>query len=425
MDAVKAGKDNGSSHEKEYLMFFGWRVVAGSFVSMMLVVGFFTYSFTLLVSPIREEFGASLEQVMYGLTVGTLLGLVVTPISGILIDRHPVRLLMVVGCVLVAGGFWSMAYAPSIFWFNLAFALTFSLGNGLAGVMAGSAAVSRWFIRSRGRALGITTIGTSLGGMAVPALTTYWLTQSGWRGSLENLALLTLLLVTPFVWLNVRGRPEDLDMVAEGAEAEGPDTGAVPPPAMGMAEIVRQPAFWLLGFSVGLLLAAFSSMIANLSPYATRLGASEVQASTLVMSLAVTGLIGKIVFGMAADRISLKLGMWTAQGLVILGFLILAAEPPYALMLVAAMCMGLATGGLLPVWNAMMAHIFGVDSYGRAMGAMGPLITLQIMPAYAIVGRLFDETGNYTTALFSFIGVLIVAVCLLIPLQLPQQSGNS
>ena len=68
-------------------MFFGWRVVAGAFVGMVLVNGIFTYAFTVLVDPIREEFGASLEQVMYSLTIGTFFGLLVAPVMGTLIDR--------------------------------------------------------------------------------------------------------------------------------------------------------------------------------------------------------------------------------------------------------------------------------------------------------------------------------------------------
>jgi hypothetical protein len=46
------------------------------------------------------------------------------------------------------------------------------------------------------------------------------------------------------------------------------------------------------------------------------------------------------------------------------------------------------------VWKAMVARVFGKDSFGRAMGAMGPLITLSIMTAYAIVGRLFESRFN-------------------------------
>ena len=56
-------------------MFFGWYVVGGGFLAQLLVVGFFTYAVSLLVVPVREEFGVSLEQVMYSLTVGTFAGL--------------------------------------------------------------------------------------------------------------------------------------------------------------------------------------------------------------------------------------------------------------------------------------------------------------------------------------------------------------
>ncbi|MEP6161450.1 MAG: MFS transporter [Halieaceae bacterium] len=402
---------------RQVWMFFGWRVVAGSFVSMMLIIGFFTYTFTLFVVPLREEFDASLVQVMFGLTLGTFLGLVISPVSGILIDRYPVRLLMTVGCLLVAAGFWGMSTASSISAFSIMFALTFSLGNGLAGAIAGSAAVSRWFIRSRGRALGITTMGTSVGGMAMPVLATWWLAEYGWRGALENMALLALLVVTPLVWLNIRGKPEDLGLQAEGADEleSGNDTQAQ---ALDMQQIIRRRDFWLIALGVGLTLAVFSSMLANLSPYATQLGASKVQASSLIMFLAISGLIGKILFGMAADRFSLKSGLWVAQGLVACCFLILATQPPYSVMILAAVCLGFATGGLLPVWNAMMAHVFGVDSYGRAMGAMGPVITLLIVPAYTVVGKLYDLQGDYTLCLLIFTGIIVLASALLIPLRI-------
>jgi MFS family permease len=96
----------------------------------------------------------------------------------------------------------------------------------------------------------------------------------------------------------------------------------------------------------------------------------------------------------------------------------LLVEPPYAALLVAASLIGLSTGGLLPVWNAMVARIFGVESFGRAMGAMGPMITLSIMPAYMLIGHLFDATGSYTQGLWVFSGIIGVAAALLIPLKM-------
>ena len=43
-------------------MFYGWRVVGSAFVAQMFVIGFFSYAVSLLVPPVRAEFGVSLEQ---------------------------------------------------------------------------------------------------------------------------------------------------------------------------------------------------------------------------------------------------------------------------------------------------------------------------------------------------------------------------
>jgi hypothetical protein len=68
----------------------------------------------------------------------------------------------------------------------------------------------------------------------------------------------------------------------------------------------------------------------------------------------------------------------------------------------------------------MVARVFGIDSFGRAMGAMSPLITLSILPAYAVVGRLYDSTGSYSTGLVLFGGIVVIAAALLVPLRLPE-----
>ena len=414
-------------------MFFGWRVVAGSFFAMMVTTGFFTYTFTLFVTPLREEFGVGLEQVMYSLTLGTLMGLVISPVMGILIDKLPIRLLMMTGATVLSLGFFSLAQVNSILAFNLIFGVCFSVGNASVGAMAGSAVVSRWFVRNRGRALGITTIGTSVGGMLLPAVTAYWIGESGWRAALQNLAWISLALL-PWLWLNIRGRPEEMGLQPDGdpgniSMESSPEPINSPEPVdspepqqdngMGMKTIVQQREFWLIGLSMGLLIAAFTSTLSNLSPYAVDLGASQTQASNLIMLIAITGLIGKILFGLGADKFSLKWGLWAAQGLVGIAFVLMSQEPPYSVLLLAAVCIGLATGGLLPVWNAIMAQVFGVNSFGRAMGAMGPIITLLIMPTYILVGRLYDMNGNYVATLYLFSGISVLAALLLIPVRLP------
>lgn len=401
-------------------MFFGWRVVGGAFAGMVLANGFFSYAFTVLVDPIRAEFGASLEQVMYSLTIGTLFGLVASPVTGILIDRHSVRALMTFGSLLVAAGFYLMAQATSITEFNLATGLTMTIAMAFTGSMAGSAAVSRWFTRSLGKAMGIAAMGSSLGGIVIPALLTYWLKTEGWRSALQNMSLTTLFLFTPLFWLCIRSRPADVGLLPQFEVTAVTRARAVKTTTLGMSQIVRMREFWFLGFSMGLVFSAFAATLANLAPYATRLGVSEANVSSMIALLAFGGLVGKLAFGIAADRVKLKAGMWMAHALMGTAFLLLILEPAFFLLLIAVFLIGLSTGGLLPVWSAMLVKVFGVDSFGRAMGAMGPIITLNLIPAYIAVGRLFDSTGSYTTGLIVFTFFIGLAAMMLLPLRVPE-----
>lgn len=396
-------------------MYYGWRIVGGAFIAQFFVVGFFTYALSLLIEPVRQDFGVSLEEVMYSLTAATLLGLFLQPAGGILVDRFPVRSVMFVGAVLYAAGLLALAEVSSITQYILIFALTMSVSNSLVGTIACSAVISRWFTASRGRALGIAALGTSVGGILIPVLISHWLDTSGWRGAVHNLGLGVAFVLLPAVVLLIRSRPGDVGLPPEAAAAN-----AAPDPATGegLGAIVKNPAFWLLGFSLGILFSVFSSILSNLTPYALNLGSSKEQASALIMAVAIAGFIGKVTFGMAADRFSQRSALWAAQLLVGSALLILAMEPGHAGMLAGSFVLGLAAGGMLPVWGALMAHIFGLANYGRAMGLMGPIITLCVMPGFAVVGRMVDTLGSYSPTLYLFAGLCLVSAVLLLPMRL-------
>ena len=276
-------------------MFFGWYVVAGTFVAQLFLVGFFTYSVSLLVSPVREEFGVSLEEVMYSLTAGTFVGMVLMPMAGAMIDRYPVRWIMAGGTLLFAAGLWGLARSTTITEYIVIFGLTMAAGNAFAGPAACSATISRWFIASRGRALGISAIGTSVGGIAIPALVTWWLARHDWRTTLDNLGLCIAFIVLPCVVLTIRGTPSDVGRLPEGGQAAA-DAAAASSPDLTLKDVLRHPGYWTIGSSIGVLFSVYTAILANLTPYATDLGATPAQASGLIMAVAVAGLVGKLAF---------------------------------------------------------------------------------------------------------------------------------
>lgn len=387
----------------------------------MAVVGFFSYSVSLLTPLIRSEFGASLQEVMYSLTAGIFAGMVLQPLAGVMMDRYPVRWIMAAGLVLFAAGLWLLAQSTSITHYIVIFGMTMALANAFAGIPSSQVSISRWFTSSRGKALGISAVGTSVGGIVVPGLMAWWLVSLGWRGTLENLALCIALLVLPFVVLTIRGKPSDVGLLPEGetSAAEAPVVVA----ELTTKDILGHAGFWQVGLSIGLMLSVYISVLANIAPYATDLGVSAAQASTLIMTVAVAGLVGKLAFGMAADKVNLKLGLSLAISLLIAALLIMAVQPAYPLMLLAVVLLGLASGGMIPVWGLLMAAVFGLVSYGRAMGLMGPLISLLVMPGFTIVGWLHGVSGNYQLSLLVFAGALVVGILSIVPLKLPAQQS--
>lgn len=399
-------------------MFYGWRVVSGAFVVQMFVLGFFAYSASLLVAPVRAEFGASLEQVMYSLGAGTILGLVVTPVAGIMIDRFPVRWLMVAGTIVFSAGLWAIAQSQTITEYVVLFGLTMALASGFAGPMSASTVISRWFTVSRGRALGIAALGTSVGGILIPKLISSMLEHEDWRAALEHLSMWSLALMLPIVILTIRGKPSDVGLAPEASGSASEPSSELEQP-MSLKQILVNPGYWFLGLSLGLLFSSYSSVLANISPYAINLGETEARAASLIMTIAIAGIMGKLMFGLAADKFSLKAGLAVAESFVIIGLLIFSLEKSdYIYMLLASSALGLAAGGMLPIWGALTVHIFGLANFGKAMGLMTPLITLCILPGYALIGRLYDSSGSYSSAMLIFSALMVLAVLLLIPLKL-------
>ena len=350
---------------------------------------------------------------MYSLAAGTFLSMFMLPVAGVLLDRYSARWIMSGGVLAFAGGLWLLSGASSINEYIIIFATIMALGNAFAGSMASQTVVSRQFTSTRGRALGISSVGTSVGGILIPALLALWLADNDWRVSLQNLSLVVALGAFPFVLFTIGGMPKT------AVEANDEGSTQATKSALTLGQILRQPNFWFIGLALGLMFSAYSSTLSNLIAYATSLEISASKSSTLIMVVAGVGILGKLGFGFAADKINLKLGLWAAMGLVIVALAILALEPSYPLVFIASVLLGLAAGGLLPVWGAMMAKTFGLLSYGRAMGLMGPLITIMVIPGFAIMGRLFDATGSYQTGMILFAVVVCVASALLIPLKLP------
>lgn len=397
-------------------MFKGWWVVATHFVVLFFTVGFYQYGLPLLVPHVIEHFETDAATINGLFTVHVALGLVVAPIAGPLVDRWSARGLLLIGVLVFAAGVAVLAVAPNVWIFVLGGGLGLGISGSLCGPMTGSAVISRFFTATRGRALGITSIGTSVGGFAVPGLIAVGVASIGWQNTVLAVAAVTAFFVAPLVALRFWNTPEaagvEMEPAPEGASAPGDDHAA-----MTTREILGRLPFWLFSVSLALFIAVYTSTVFNLGLHFADRGLGSGQASTLMQLVAVGGIAGKLGFGALADRVPLKLAFIAAIGVTAAALGLLLAEPGYPVLLATMLLMGVATGGLLPVWNALVPRLFGVANFGRTMGLMGPVISLTTMSVYPLVGAVRDATGSYSAVFQGDLVALALAVAVVVPLR--------
>src|SRR5262249_59801880 len=92
---------------------------------------------------------------------------------GRIIDQRGARPVLLAGAVTLALGFLLMSRVRSLPQLYLVMAGPVALGSTCIAALPNNAAVARWFVRRRGRALGFSTAGISAGGVGFAPLAQY------------------------------------------------------------------------------------------------------------------------------------------------------------------------------------------------------------------------------------------------------------
>ena len=170
-----------------------------------------------------------------------------------------------------------------------------------AGALAGNTVTARWFLRHRGRALGILAVSTSAGGFLMTPVFAALIDNYGWRDALAIVAIAIPLLMAATILLVVRDAPSAVQRAASGefdaaddeAKLSNDSATALDERQWAYRDILRNPNFWLIGFGTGLLLASDSALIATKVPYLLDQGLSYAKAALFVSCTTASAVCGK------------------------------------------------------------------------------------------------------------------------------------
>lgn len=389
----------------------GWKVLVAGLVGVACgasPVPFNVIGFT--IDPIHQETGWTTAQISLGITIFGIVAALMAPAFGWMADRFGVRRVAIGSTVAFAVSLAILGVIPtgSIGWYFAAWFLIGLVGIGSTPV-TWSRATNMWFHKSRGLALGLLLMGTSICALTVPRLAVWLIGQWGWRGMYIGLSLLPLLIAAPlaFAWFR-EPRPEELP-AREGEAAIL--TGAA------VGEALRDRRFWTLWISIALVAVAYGGAHVHMPRIIGQHGLPPETAAGVMGMIGVAVMAGRVITGMLFDR------FWAP--LVCLPILLIPALACWLLtgtatseptILAAAFMLGFAAGAEADVIAFLASRYFGMAHYGKIYGLLYMPFAMLSGLSPAIYGAMRDASGSYdgvlqlAAALFATGSVLLLTL---------------
>jgi len=364
-----------------------------------------TFFISLFAGEIRAEYG--LSHAAWGgiYALGTTASAVVMIWAGSLTDIFRVRAIGAVTLILLAASCLFMAWNVSAALLPLViFALRLS-GQGMMSHI-GAVAMARWFVRARGRALAVASLGFSVAEAVLPIIFVALMVLFDWR-TLWVVAAGISLLFLPVLWrlLRLERTPS-----AVAAETESFGLGGR---HWRRGEVLRNRLFWFL---VPALLAppAF-----NTAFFFQQVQFSEIKGWAHIELVAffpfyTASAIGAMVLsGLLIDKFGTARIMPVYQLPFAIAFVLFSfAETPWQA-LPAFVCLGISSGVNATLPSAFWAEFYGTRYLGSIKAMASAIMVLGSAIGPGVTGFLITAGIGLETQMLGISAVFVIVSVLL------------
>jgi MFS family permease len=184
---------------------------------------------------------------------------------------------------------------------------------------------------------------------------------------------------------------------------------------------LRTPQFAAISFTYFACCAAHSGPIFHMVTYAIDCGVSAMAAATVFGAAGVASLSGRVIGGLAADRIG-------AKRMIVLGLTLQAVSVSlyvftrdlagfYGL----ALMFGFSYGAVMPLYAILVREYFGARIMGTMFGAVNMASTLGMALGPWAGGWLYDAYGSYFWLYIGSFGIGLGAVAIAFTFRPPRE----
>lgn len=363
------------------------------------------YIFGIFYDPLFNTFGWSRSQVAVALSIYLVAVGFSGPIAGRLTDRFGPRKL--IGYGALAGGiiFLLTSRVTALWQF---YVLYFFQGLAFAGcgLVPVNTALANWFNKKRGTAIGVAMTGISLGAITIVPLGGIVMERYGWQSTYIFLSVVTWVLVLPAVLFIMRDNPKQMgllpdgktpDMVVENGSDDQMESTVenLLDNSWTLSQAARSGYFWMAILSYMMVHIAFCSVLTHQIVYLTDIGISMASAAAALGLTGGIGGLGKLFFGYASDKSSIKLIAPLCAILTSIGIILLLMTKTTAMVWVFVVVFGFCMGGHAAIVPVVVGRLFGLSSYGTIYGIFSMFIASGVAAAPLIAGMAYEMLGNY------------------------------
>ena len=413
--------------------FYGWYIVAVGI--LVNIAGTFAFSSTLSIflKPITEELGATRGAFSLIRTFEIGVAALIVPLLGSWIDRHGGRGVLVLGVLMEGAGMLLSSLVQSFWQFVVVRCTLVIAGEALLGSLVINVTLAQWFVRKRGRAMGIANLGTGVAKLTIPIAAASLFVLVGWRYTWAIFGILAPLLVVAPALVFVRRRPEDIGLLPDGdspaAGAEEPQKFAgakVSQPAVdsevtwSRGEVARLPTFWMLVITFGIASVGIAGLNLHIFSYVTDIGHSPLVAASFMSTIALTQLGSTLVWGTLADKFDIRKVsciQFLIQGV---GLVTAITSRRIEVAYIGFFLYGTGLAGSFVLREVIWANFFGRNSLGTVRGLSMFFSNLFAASGSPFFGFLYDRMGSYDLSFAIFSCALFTSAILVLLSKRPQ-----
>jgi MFS family permease len=392
--------------------FYGYIIVIAGFFILLTGQGL-RFSFGVFFTPMATEMGWNNATTSSAYSISLFIEGIFSLIMGWLTDKYGPRLILTLSGILMGLGYCLMPLINSIWQLYLIYGVLVGIGVGGTFVPLMSIVI-KWFKSQRNLMVGIVGSGIGIGMLVMAPLATRLIETFHWRITFLILGILTFVIVVVAAQFFKRD-PSAVRLVPRGEDLNfNPQEK---PQGYSFQDAIRTHQFWLTFFTIFCFTFCSFTILIYLVPNAIKSGISPVIAATILASVGILQIVGRISSGLVADRIGNK-------SVFVIGFIVTIAALSLIIthdalwsFYVFAVIYGVVQGSISTSQPSLVASLFGSKNLGLNLGSCSFGFTLGAALGPFAVGSIFDYSGSYNPGFIVCIAVSLVGLILVLFLK--------